>query len=50
MARIAGVDAAADGGESVTWLADRVRVMPVRGFMTSTFEQLAEDMLALARE
>ncbi|HEY6470859.1 MAG TPA: hypothetical protein VI434_13950 [Candidatus Dormibacteraeota bacterium] len=41
---------AADGGASVAWLADRVRVMSVRGFMTSTFEQLADDMLALARE
>jgi hypothetical protein len=42
------IDAAADGGESVAWLADRVRVMTVRGFMSSTFEQLAEDMLALS--
>ncbi len=44
------VDAAADGGETVAWLADRVRVMTVRGFMTSTFEQLADDMLALTRD
>ena len=44
------VDAAADGGETVAWLADRVRVMTVRGFMTSTFEQLADDMLALSRD
>jgi len=43
------VDAAADGGESVAWLADRVRVMTVRGFMMSTLEQLAQDMLALTR-
>ncbi len=44
------IAAAADGGESVAWLADRVRVMTVRGFMTATFEQLADDMLALARD
>ncbi len=44
------VDAAADGGESVVWLADRVRVMTVRGFMTSTFEQLADDIVALSRD
>jgi len=43
------VEAAADGGESVAWLAERVRVMTIRGFVTSTFEQLAHDMLALTR-
>jgi hypothetical protein len=43
------IDAAADGGDSVTWLADRVRVMTVRGFMASTLERLANDMLNLAR-
>jgi hypothetical protein len=44
------VDAAADGGESGAWLADRVRVMTVRGFMTSSLEQLADDMLALTHD
>jgi hypothetical protein len=42
------VDAAADEDRSVEWLAQRVRGMTVRGFMVSTFEQLADDMLALA--
>jgi hypothetical protein len=42
------VDAAADDDRSVEWLAQRVRVMTVRGFMASTFEQLADNMLALA--
>lgn len=41
------VDAAADEDRSVEWLAQRVRGMTVRGFMVSTFEQLADDMLAL---
>jgi hypothetical protein len=41
------VDAAADADRSVEWLAQRVRAMTVRGFMLSTFEQLADDMLAL---
>lgn len=41
------VDAAADDRQTVAWLADRVRVTRIRGFMASTFEQLAEDMLAL---
>jgi hypothetical protein len=41
------VDAAADADRSVEWLAQRVRGMTVRGFMVSTFEQLADDMLAL---
>lgn len=41
------VDAAAYEDRSVEWLAQRVRGMTVRGFMVSTFEQLAEDMLAL---
>jgi hypothetical protein len=41
------VDAAAGDDRSVEWLAQSVRVMTVRGFMASTFEQLADDMLAL---
>jgi hypothetical protein len=41
------VDAAADDHQSVAWLADRVRATRLRGFMASTFEQLADDMLAL---
>jgi hypothetical protein len=41
------VDAAADDDRSVAWLAQRVRTMTVRGFMTSTFERLADDMLAI---
>jgi len=42
------VDVAASDHQSVAWLADRVRVMTVRGFMHTTFEQLADDMLGLA--
>jgi hypothetical protein len=42
------VDIAASDHQSVAWLADRVRVMTVRGFVHTTFEQLADDMLALA--
>ena len=42
------VESAATDRQSVVWLADRVRVMTVRGFMHSTLEQLADDMLALA--
>lgn len=42
------VDIAASDHQSVAWLADRVRVMTVRGFQHTTFEQLADDMLALA--
>jgi hypothetical protein len=42
------VDVAANDHQSVAWLADRVRVMTVRGFVHTTFEQLADDMLALA--
>jgi hypothetical protein len=41
------VDAAAHEDRSVEWLAQRVRAMTVRGFMGSTFDQLADDMLAL---
>jgi hypothetical protein len=41
------IDAAAGDQQSVDWLAGRVRVMSVRGFMASTLEQLADDMLAL---
>lgn len=41
------LDAAADDNRTVEWLTQRVRVMTVRGFMASTFEQLADDMLAL---
>lgn len=43
------VDGAATDRQSVEWLADRVRVMTVRGFLHSTFDQLADDMLALTR-
>jgi hypothetical protein len=42
------VDSAAHDRQSVEWLADRVRVMIMRGFLPSTFDQLADDMLALA--
>jgi hypothetical protein len=42
------VDAAAGDDRSVEWLAHSVRAMTVRGFMASTFEQLADDMQALA--
>ena len=42
------VDVAASDQQSVSWLADRVRAMTVRGFVHATFEQLADDMLALA--
>jgi hypothetical protein len=42
------VDGAASDHQSVEWLADRVRVMTMRGFMHGTFDQLADDMLALA--
>jgi hypothetical protein len=42
------VEVAASDHQSVAWLADRVRVMTVRGFQHTTFEQLADDMLALA--
>jgi hypothetical protein len=42
------VESAASDRQSVVWLADRVRVMTVRGFLHSTLEQLADDMLALA--
>jgi hypothetical protein len=41
------VDGAARDRQSLEWLADRVRVMTVRGFLHSTFDQLADDMLAL---
>ncbi|MGA8415916.1 MAG: hypothetical protein WB808_04775 [Candidatus Dormiibacterota bacterium] len=41
------VDGAARDRQSLEWLADRVRVMSVRGFLHSTFDQLADDMLAL---
>lgn len=42
------VDDAASDHQSVGWLADRVRVMTVRGFLRTTFEQLADDILAVA--
>lgn len=42
------IEAAAHDRCSIAWLAERVRVMSVRGFMASTFAQLADDMLALA--
>jgi hypothetical protein len=41
------VDAAAHEDRSVEWLAQHVRGMTVRGFMASTFQELADDMLAL---
>jgi hypothetical protein len=43
------VQSAADDRQTVERLAERVRVMHVRGFMPATFEQLADDMLALSR-
>lgn len=42
------IDVAVHERRSLAWLAERVRVISVRGFMASTFDQLAEDMLALA--
>jgi hypothetical protein len=42
------VESAAIDHHSVGWLSDRVRVMTMRGFLHSTFDQLADDMLALA--
>jgi hypothetical protein len=42
------VESAATDHQSVGWLSDRVRVITMRGFMRSTFDQLADDMLALA--
>jgi hypothetical protein len=42
------VESAATDHQNVGWLSDRVRVMTMRGFLHSTFEQLADDMLALA--
>ena len=42
------VDSAATDHQSVGWLSDRVRVMTMRGFLHSTFDQLADDMLALS--
>ena len=42
------VESAAHDRHSVEWLADRVRVMTMRGFLPSTFDQLADDMLTLA--
>jgi hypothetical protein len=42
------VESAAIDRQSVGWLSDRVRVMTMRGFLHSTFDQLADDMLALA--
>ena len=41
------IDAAAKDGETVSRLAARVREMSVRGFVRSTFDQLADDMVAL---
>ncbi len=42
------VENAATDHQSVAWLSDRVRVITMRGFLHSTFDQLADDMLALA--
>ncbi len=42
------VESAAADHQNVGWLTDRVRVMTMRGFLHSTFDQLADDMLALA--
>jgi hypothetical protein len=42
------VESAATDHQNVAWLSDRVRVMTMRGFLHSTFDQLADDMLALA--
>jgi len=42
------VEGAATDHQSVGWLSDRVRVVTMRGFLHSTFDQLADDMLALA--
>jgi hypothetical protein len=41
------IDAAAEDRRSIEWLAERVRMMRIRGFMASTFERLADEMLAL---
>jgi hypothetical protein len=42
------VERAATDHQNVGWLSDRVRVVTMRGFLHSTFDQLADDMLALA--
>jgi hypothetical protein len=42
------VTSAASDHQSIGWLSDRVRVVTMRGFVHSTFDQLADDMLALA--
>jgi hypothetical protein len=42
------VESAATDHQSVQWLSARVRVITMRGFLHSTFDQLADDMLALA--
>ena len=42
------IDTAAHERRSLAWLAQHVRLMSVRGFVSPTFEQLADDMLALA--
>jgi hypothetical protein len=42
------VESAANDRQTVSWLAERVRVVTMRGFLHATFEQLADDMLALA--
>ncbi len=42
------VECAATDHHNVGWLSDRVRVITMRGFLHSTFDQLADDMLALA--
>jgi hypothetical protein len=42
------VERAATDHQNVGWLSDRVRVITMRGFLHSTFDQLADDMLALA--
>jgi hypothetical protein len=42
------VESAAIDHHNVGWLSDRVRVMTMRGFLHSTFDQLADDMLELA--
>jgi hypothetical protein len=42
------VESAATDHQNVGWLSERVRVITMRGFLHSTFDQLADDMLALA--
>ena len=43
------IDTAAHERRTIAWLAAQVRLIRVRGFVASTFEQMADDMLGLAK-